>query len=466
MSLSELDNLICPACGATTAQGLNVAAGRCNQCHTEFFELNGLPCWFPSGGMQKQLWDDLLAKYMDKSVVTQEAMKAEQAKVAITANTRERLAVMAELRRANHQEIIQLLNLAGLTPHKQTRFKSYEPIGFSQYFELMLRDWAWQPLADSSGDYRAYRDENAIALASVLKVLQPIAGQPLSRVLVLGSGAGRLSWDLHCHLKPQQSVALDHNPLLAYTSKHLIKDQQQMVFQETRQFPHSGLPALQPWTLSCPPASQERRDSWFVFAGDAWAMPFADQSFDLVVTPWFIDIAGRDCKDALAAVERVLKPGGHWLNHGPLLYPDGLPESQRYTFEELRGLMGLARFDMLAEGFEAVPYTHSPLNERGRTEDLWSFLARSAPDRSHLQDAGESTQQLLKSEPPIWLLLPHWPIPRLTQQDLPEWMDNIVALIDGKRSLNDLARVLAPNIPEGHDPRQFCYDLFEQYVLQ
>jgi Methyltransferase domain len=47
--------------------------------------------------------------------------------------------------------------------------------------------------------------------------------------------------------------------------------------------------------------------------------PFADASFDTVLTPWFIDQVPDDVRLLTGAIHRVLKPSGCWVNHGPLL---------------------------------------------------------------------------------------------------------------------------------------------------
>jgi hypothetical protein len=168
----------------------------------------------------------------------------------------------------------------------------------------------------------------------------------------------------------------------------------------------------------------------------------------------------------MALVERVLKPGGCWLNHGPLLYSDTLPESQKYTFAELRELLSLGHFQLQAESFSLSSYTHSPLSQRGRLEEVWTFVARSASSRQHLGNAGNWSNTVSSADPPPWMVLPHLPVPRLTKPGLfPAELDNIARLIDGTRSINQLAEILAPKLPEGHDALAFVYGFFTEYVI-
>lgn len=459
--------LSCPRCQAIPAEGLNIGSAHCQRCGVRFFDLDGVPCWFPAGVVQRQLWDDLLAKFINYSADTKRHYSDELARINLLPKVRQRLCAMQKLRTDNHQTIISLLKQAGLTPKQEPRFEGYEPTAFAQYFELTLRDWAWHPLegSDQAG-YRHYADENEQALQAVLKVAKSHLPGGLENALVLGSGAGRLSWDLHCELQFGSTIAFDQNPLLIYLSKIMVRDKETVNFLDARKLPRYGQLDLHQWALQSPPGADSQRENWHAFAGDAWALPFVEHSFDVVVTPWFIDITGRDVRDIIEVVARMLKPGGYWLNYGPLLYSDALPESQLYTFDELRELLSVAQFELRGEGFTTAPYTYSPLNERGRIEDLWTFLAQSPSDLGYLKDAGECSDPLYKDNPPAWLVMPHLPVPRLVLTDSPSWMDNIIQLMDGRRSINDIAEIVAPNLPEGHDPHQFMYDFFDQHILQ
>lgn len=462
----ELLNVLrCPRCGAAEEQGLDAVGSRCIRCETSFFDLNGLPCWFPSGQLQRELWQDLYAKFLEQAEVTRELHLADMNGPGLLNASQQRVQELLQLRLRTFTAISGLLTEAGLQPKKAAAFAAFTPESFAQYYELMLRDWAWQKLLPS--EYREYEDENTSALASVMRVMEASTVPSPRRILVLGSGAGRLSWDMHCALNAELTVALDQHPLLIYLSHKLVRQNQSFVLPDTRKLPREGLPRTVEWTLTCESGTQAQRDSWLPFAGDAWALPFAEGSFDLVVTPWFIDITGRDVKTLIPVVERMLKPGGRWLNYGPLLYSDQLPESQRYTFAELRELLRLSSFDFLAEEFNRVPYTYSPLNERGRMEEVWSFVARSALDRDHLRYGGEWGGVVDKANPPNWWVLPHLPIPRFTQPNLfPESLNNISRLVDGSRSIQQLAELLAPNLPEDQDPVTFVYDFLAEYVVR
>lgn len=458
------DIVVCPRCRTPASSAYIDTGDACAVCANHSFGLGEVPCWFPSGTLQRDLWEDLFAKFLEQASESREHHLVELDQPNLSSQTRQRLTTMLEMRMATADRIAELLRIAGVQPRKHARFASYTPESFVQYYELMLRDWAWHSLGEDT--YRTYQDENRESLDAVTRVLDAAGKRSFGRVLVLGSGAGRLSWDLHLTLNPQLTVALDQHPLLIFLSDFLIKQGGSLSLFDTRKLPQQGLPKIHEWVLKCAEGTPAQRESWIAVAADAWHLPFAEQSFDLVVTPWFLDITGKDAKSLMALVERALKPGGCWLNHGPLLYSDTLPESQRYTFAELRELLALSRFHLQAETFSLSSYTHSPLSQRGRLEEVWTFVARSAADRQHLQNGGIWSDSVTSANPPPWLVLPHLPVPKLTKPGLlPPELDNITRLIDGTRSIEQLADVLAPKLPESHDPLEFVYGFFAEYVI-
>jgi ubiquinone/menaquinone biosynthesis C-methylase UbiE len=80
--------------------------------------------------------------------------------------------------------------------------------------------------------------------------------------------------------------------------------------------------------------------------GDAYCLPFGDESFDLVIA-WYVFQHLQNPITALGEIRRVLKPGGHAAiididDQLVLVYPEPIPESQllRRLFEELQKLRG------------------------------------------------------------------------------------------------------------------------------
>ena len=112
------------------------------------------------------------------------------------------------------------------------------------------------------------------------------------------------------------------------------------------------------------------------FLADGTEPPFADESFDTVVTPWFIDQVPTDLESLLRRVHGLLVPGGRWINHGPLIYrPDALGIARWYTRQELFDLAGAVGFRVGASESTSQPHLVSPLTGRGLIENVLTFSA-------------------------------------------------------------------------------------------
>lgn len=108
---------------------------------------------------------------------------------------------------------------------------------------------------------------------------------------------------------------------------------------------------------------------------DGLAPPFADESFDTVLTSWFIDQVPRDLPAFIHTLTKLLRPRGRWLNQGPLVYREQTSFEKRYAREEL---FELARAAGLAVGDwsrTSQRYLVSPLTGNGRIESVLSFVA-------------------------------------------------------------------------------------------
>ncbi len=412
-----------------------------------------------------------------KSVAT---LNSELSKPGLSILTRKRLESTLEFQTLIGTSIVDFLQDSGLQAIKNSLYDEYSTNSFWNYYDLILRDWCWgwPPSSNAeemgegtiakSSDYESTaEDENSIALKNILQIMEPALsnGFKPARILFIGAGAGRLSWDLHCSLKPEMTVAMDFNPLLLSVASHLIKDNGELHCYERNLKDGKDISFYQ-WPLHCPAGNKQLRDSWFPLLADARFAPFSAQSFDLIVTPWFIDVMRRDCKDFIALMEKLLVPGGQWLNYGPFLYGDNVPENLQYTTAELKDFLKLSQFSIVNETFFQVPYLCSPLTSSGRIERVWGTLAQSAMSRTHLEDGGTYEGLINQEYLPPWMVMPHLPIPRLVKQDLfPPELTDITYLINGKNSINDLKSHIVPHLPEGYCAEHVIYQLFLDYAV-
>jgi len=87
------------------------------------------------------------------------------------------------------------------------------------------------------------------------------------------------------------------------------------------------------------------------------------EQWDVVATVFFIDTA-HDVIAYLETIHRILKPGGHWINFGPLLYHFADVENEislELPYEEILNISKKIGFDIVEDTKASTTYTQ---NER------------------------------------------------------------------------------------------------------
>jgi hypothetical protein len=173
----------------------------------------------------------------------------------------------------------------------------------------------------------------------------------------------------------------------------------------------------------------------FVLA-DAHRPPFRDGSFDTVITPWLVDILPERFDSLCARINGLLVPGGTWLNFGSLSFHDPDP-ALRYGLDECAAAIGDAGFVSLDVREHDIPYMCSPASRHGRRETVVAWTARK--ERAVKKRA---RHQAL----PEWLVRGNEPVPlddsfrSQAAATRIHWF--IMSLIDGRRSLKDIAKIV------------------------
>lgn len=400
----------------------------CGRCGLAFPALDGVPCLYADPAATLAEWRQRLQFSLDKLAHEVAGLKAELHNPRLRPLTRERLTLLHDASTDQARRLAELLrplavhhSTAGVATHfaLQTRLPTDQ--GLTTYYPNIHRDWAW-------GDA-----ENAQSLALVSNAVGDRPPGPAGAVAVLGSGAGRLAYDLHREWQPGITIALDFNPLLALVAARAVSGAGTQLWE----FPIAPRSIGDYAVLQSLVAPEPVGAGFHTLLGDALRPPLLAESFDVVVTPWVVDILPDDFRSIAARVNGLLKPGGRWICFGSLTFsqPD---VASRYSLEETLAIVmdsGFAEPDVRED---EIPYMCSPASRHGRRELVVTIGA---------------TREQAVPRPARHRALPDWlvggtqPVPLLPAFQLQAMTTRIygfiMGLIDGRRSVADMARLLA-----------------------
>ena len=363
----------------------------------------------------------LLAHYASEAARQRAAIES-QAPGGLTRRRLEHVAIALDDQAARIRELMNPLGIAGRAEAHAVHVALGTELplsqGLSSYYTNLHRDWCW-------GDA-----ENAAGLAAVMAALPAV--DKFQRVLVLGAGAGRLAYDLHCALRPGLTVALDFNPLFLLAARQLFAGKPLELYE----FPIAPRNTADHAVLRHLVAPVAAPAGLELLLADASSPPFKPGCFDLVLTPWFIDVAGEPVMRLLRRINRLLATGGLWVNHGSLAYADGSPADALSLEELLESLPG-AGFAKPEPREAQVPYLASPASRHARLETVVTFGARKECD-SVAPPPGRPV--------PDWLRQVDLPVPALPQFRAQSLSTRVyaflLAMIDGERTIRDMARLM------------------------
>ncbi len=441
-----VDLLACPRCGKRLSAG---AALRCEPCRVDFPDLGGVPWLFAEPVAALAEWRTrmhrLLRQWEADAARTARSLKSTD----LHPLTRTRLEHLVGAQRAHLGELATLLaplNLGeigtALETHLALRTRIPPTQGLTTYYANLHRDWCWGTA------------ENEASFDLVAGALPPLAG---GRILVLGSGAGRLAYDLHTRLEPSLTVALDVNPLLSLATQQITRGAR----IELHEFP------LAPRRLEDIAVRRELaapaavREGFHCVLADALRAPFALDAFDAVVTPWFVDIVDEDLRVLAQRINRLLRPDGTWVTFGSLRFAQVDP-ALCFSVREAAALIGATGFSAPNVVESTIPYMCSPASRHGRNEETVTLSATKTK-----RVAAPPRQSAL----PEWLIQTNKPIPQIdsfkVQATTTQIYAFIMSLIDGRRSLRDMAalmeeRRLMPKAEAEVSLRDFLVKMYDE----
>jgi len=416
--------LACPRCDKSPLESSDNAL-HCKACKIDFPLIEGMPWLFAEPQAALGEWRGRLRFSLQQLGHEIAGLDKELENDGLRDLSRRRVARYKKALQSHKRSLQKLLHPLEVQS-LQGNYESYLALrtrlptdqGLNTYYPNIHRDWAW-------GD-----EENKASLQQIRAVLHDHA--ELGNVLVLGAGAGRLAFDIHTELNCASTIAMDFNPLLMLVARAVTSGSRLNLYE----FPIAPLALDDDAVLRELTAPSVADENFHLVFGDALRAPFPDQSFDTVVTPWLIDIIGEDLSVLAARINRLLKEGGRWVNFGSLAF-SSQQRSCRYSPEETKNIVAESGFSDPYVSQATIPYMSSPASRHGRQERVFSFSAYKERDADKPERHKASPDWIVTGKEPVPLS------PSFRQQAMTTQIYSfIMSLIDGKRSIKDMATVL------------------------
>ncbi|HMF39532.1 MAG TPA: class I SAM-dependent methyltransferase [Polyangia bacterium] len=416
---SLIDVLCCPRCAGTLVEA--EGGHRCGQCGTGFPVFGRVPCLLDDPTLWRTLWLRRLDDYGQGIELRVATLRQEAEATDMLPRTRQRLGRIADAFVQQLETVTALFDPLDADPDPMatavipSRPEPGAQAAILECYEHLFRDWAWGGR------------ECELALGLVA----PLLPAGLDRVAIYGAGTGRLAADVHQASGAARTLAFDVNPLPFLVTDRLLAGET-VTLPEFPVDPTSDDAVVIPRALARPFAV---RDGFQLVFADALRPPVPTGSLDAVVTSWFIDIARADLRETAAAINRVLRPGGLWVNLGPLRFQQVL--SRAYTIEEVLEIVAAGAFELGSHDRHDLPYFDSPVSGSRRTDTVFRFLARKT---------GEAPAVEVPDPLPPWVANPMMPIPitpaLIALGRTSMFTTGVLGMIDGSRSIIDVAREL------------------------
>ncbi|KAM6930614.1 carnosine N-methyltransferase [Xenentodon cancila] len=262
-----------------------------------------------------------------------------------------------------------------------------------------VRDWSEAGQAERDSCYKPIVQE--------IERLFPSDQYDVSKVSVLvpGAGLGRLAWEI-----AQLGYTCQGNEwsfFMLFSSNFVLNRCEKVnaltLYPWIHQFSNNKKSSDQTRLIRFPdvnPQSLPLSSDFSMVAGDFVEVYNDSESWDCVATCFFIDTA-HNVLEYLDTIWKILKPGGVWINLGPLLYHfENMANelSIELSYEDVRTAMVRKGFYIEVEK-ESVPTTYTE-NERSMLRYVYDcifFVARK-PAKQHFNRHGEARQR--RGSPP------------------------------------------------------------------
>lgn len=225
---------------------------------------------------------------------------------------------------------------------KDYEFRSARPVSNSHVIELMhqiVRDW--------SRDLEIERRQLFAPLLNSLQNEFSLASRSFARVLVPGSGLARAAYEIS--LLGFQTKALEYSHLMDMAAQFMFDMNNNSrtnfeLFPYVHDFSHQSTAQHQLRNVVLPdlPGPLKKPANLTLGYGDFTELMHTEpKSYDAIVTLYLIDTA-ENALQYLDAIRVLLKPGGIWINYGPLKW--GTAPQVEFTLEEIEMVVSKLNF--------------------------------------------------------------------------------------------------------------------------
>lgn len=451
-----LESLSCPACNQAQAKlEKHSQYLQCSECNKEFplyhSGHDSIAWLFELPELNILEWKARLNGFLQINQLEQQRLKDAQKDKRLSKTGQKRVNKLLNAKRQQVEQVLEILSPLDLTDNSKhldsavniLQTKTPRNQGLDSYYNNIFRDWSWQ------------NEENKQLLDCIDQVLDD---KHLGKVLTIGAGSGRLSYDIQRGYSTDYSVLLDINPLLLLSASQAIQGKEFVL----NEFPIAPLNKNSFFAEQiCRAPEAINQDVYYLFA-DGMNLPFKEKSFDTIVTPWLLDIIPQNIKDYIPRINEKLTIGGNWLNTGSLAFFHK-NQSWCYSEEEVIELIEKSGFEILSSKRSTIKYMHSPLSAHGRSETVFSFNAKKIKDVL----VPEKYEYL-----PEWIRDPSKPIAKQYEQEIASSKylleAQVLGAIDGQRSVEQIGDLVAKqyNLQSDeatHAVRRILVDHYEKF---
>lgn len=283
-------------------------------------------------------------------------------------------------------------------PRKARPSSTFDMDKLKSTIKQFVRDWSEAGQAERDSSYQPIIQE--------IQRLFPADQYDVSKVSVLvpGAGLGRLAWEI-----ARLGYICQGNEwsfFMLFSSNFVLnrcdKVNSLILYPWIHQFSNNKKSSDQTRPISFPdvnPQSLPLNSDFSMVAGDFLEVYTDSDTWDCVATCFFIDTA-HNVIEYVETIWKILKPGGVWINLGPLLYHfENMANelSVELSYEDIRAAMVKLGFTIEVEK-ESVQTTYTE-NDRSMLRYVYDCVFFVARKPEHLSANGQQDDYQQSSPP-------------------------------------------------------------------